>query len=168
MKKKVSLPAFFVTLSLLACTFIAATDRAVDGIAGAKAPVFKVERADSLVLLDNLRGEWVLLQFWSSADASSRLAVREYSRLGAVANETGHLRHLAVNLDRSQRLFYEIVRRDGLDEKSQFHVGDDAARSALAGDYHLDSGMKAFLIDPDGKIVAVNPSAATIVRLLPS
>lgn len=159
--------AFFATLVVLLGMLTSSTDRAVDAAEGATAPVFKVERGDTLVQLDHLRGQWVLLQFWSAADASSRLAAREYSRIGARCAQ-GRLLHLAVNLDRSQRLFDEVVRRDGLDAKSQFHVADSAARAALAGDYHLDNGMKAFLIDPDGRVAAVNPTSATIVELLPS
>lgn len=172
MKKTIIFIAFFVALTTLIGMATASTDRAVDGIEGAKAPVFKVERADSLVLLNDLKGQWVLLQFWTSADALSRLAVKEYSRINcsvaAEGSSAARFRHLAVNLDRSQRLFDEIVRRDGLDAKSQFHVGDAAMRATLAGSYHLDNGMKAFLIDPDGQIVAVDPSADTISRLLPS
>ena len=144
---------------------VSGVHRAVDGAKGFKAPVFKIERADSLVQLDNLKGEWVLLQFWSSADASSRLAAKEYSRLHSAVNQGAgqeRFRHLAVNFDRSSSLFREIVHRDGLNAKSQFHVADDAMRGNLAKSYHLDVGMKAFLINPDGKIVAVNPSAETI------
>ena len=95
--------AIFAALIAL---FTAATDRAVDGAKGFKAPVFKIERADSLVQLDNLKGEWVLLQFWSSADASSRLAAKEYSRLHSAVNQGAgqeRFRHLAVNFDRSSR-----------------------------------------------------------------
>ncbi len=154
-----------VLFAALIALFTAATDRAVDGAKGSKAPVFKIERADSLVQLDNLKGEWVLLQFWSSADASSRLAAKEYSRLhSAITDSAGNerFRHLAVNFDRSSSLFREIVRRDGLNAESQFYVGDGQMRSSIARNYHLDAGMKAFLINPDGQIVAVNPSAQAI------
>ena len=51
-----------VLFAALIALFTAATDRAVDGAKGSKAPVFKIERADSLVQLDNLKGEWILLQ----------------------------------------------------------------------------------------------------------
>ncbi len=154
-----------VLFAALIALFTAATDRAVDGAKGSKAPVFKIERADSLVQLDNLKGEWRLLQFWSSADASSRLAAKEYSRLHSATTDSAgneQFRHLAVNFDRSSSLFREIVRRDGLNAKSQFYVGDGQMRSSLARNYHLEAGMKAFLINPDGQIVAVNPSARTI------
>lgn len=45
-----------VLFAALIALFTAATDRAVDGAKGSKAPVFKIERADSLVQLDNLKG----------------------------------------------------------------------------------------------------------------
>ena len=66
-------------------------------------------------------------------------------------------RLLSVNFDRSERLFREIVRRDGLSAKSQFHVKGSQANQ-LIKDYHLESGMKSFLIDPEGRIVAKNPT----------
>ena len=159
MKKTMMIIAIFAALIAL---FTAATDSAVDGAKGSNAPVFKIERPDSLVQLDDLKGEWVLLQFWTSGDASSRLAVREYSRIhdaaiGSMSKE--QFRHLAVNFDRSSSLFREIVRRDGLNAESQFYAGDKALRDNLVRRYHLDNGMKAFLINPRGQIVAVNPSA---------
>ena len=51
-------PMFIIVLfAALIALFTAATDRAVDGAKGSKAPVFKIERADSLVQLDNLKGK---------------------------------------------------------------------------------------------------------------
>ena len=66
-----SIIVFFAVLLLLGS---AATNNAIDGVKGFQAPIFKVERTDSVVSLDDMRGHWVLLQFWSSSDARSRIA----------------------------------------------------------------------------------------------
>jgi hypothetical protein len=166
MKKTAFIIAVFAALFAL---ITASTNNASDGVTGSVAPVFKIERADSTVKLDNLKGEWVLLQFWTSADASSRLAVNEYSRIySAILKDVNRepFRLLAVNFDRSQAIFNEIVRRDGLNANSQFYVENDDLRNRLAKSYHLDGGMKALLINPNGQIVAVNPSAETIKKAI--
>ncbi len=158
MKKTMSIIVFFAVLLLLGS---AATNNAIDGVKGFQAPIFKVERNDSVVSLDDMRGHWVLLQFWSSSDAPSRIAGKQYTAIEQKLNdgqsaERFHL--LSVNMDRSERLFREIVRRDGL------HIEGNRANQ-LINDYHLESGMQSFLIDPSGRIVAKNPTEQTLTQL---
>lgn len=168
MKKAITAIAFF---SILLILFTAAGMRTYDAVNGAQAPVFRVERPDTVVSLDAMKGDWVLLQFWSSADAPSRIAAREYevldTLLSAGNTATGvQFRRLSVNLDRSVRLFREIMRRDGLKEESQFFADGDRSRQ-LNDAYHLDTkGMNAYLIDPEGKIVAENPSVEFLISKL--
>lgn len=100
MKKTMSIIVFFAVLLLLGS---AATNNAIDGVKGFQAPIFKVERNDSVVSLDDMRGHWVLLQFWSSSDAPSRIAGKQYTAIEQKLNdgqsaERFHL--LSVNMDR--------------------------------------------------------------------
>jgi len=163
MKKAMIIIATFAVLLVL---ITAGTNRAVDGMKGYRAPMFRIENNDSTVALDQLKGQWVLLQFWKSSDASSRIAVKQYtdmeSKLDSLTTE--RFQHLAVNMDRNERLFNEVVRRDGLSAESQFHASGSRAEKLIA-DYHLKSGMHAYLIDPSGKIVAKNPSEEEMIRL---
>ena len=53
MKKTMSIIVFFAVLLLLGS---AATNNAIDGVKGFQAPIFKVERTDSVVSLDDMRG----------------------------------------------------------------------------------------------------------------
>lgn len=159
--------AIIVIFAVLLGLGSAASSSAVDGTIGSQAPMFKIERADSSVALDNMKGKWVLLQFWASSDAASRIACKNYSELeqnqrSSNPGERFHL--LAVNLDRSERLFREIVRRDGLSAETQFHIEGNRANQ-LINDYHLESGMQSFLIDPSGRIVAKNPTEQTLTQL---
>lgn len=145
----------------------ASTSNAVDGKVGSLAPMFKVERADTTVALDDMKGKWVLLNFWSSSDAGSRIACKEYTELeqNLASGNSGERFHLlSVNIDRSERLFREIVRRDGLSAKSQFYIENGHA-DKLVRDYHLESGLNSYLIDPSGRIVAKNPTAHQLIEL---
>lgn len=159
--------AIIVIFAVLLGLGSAATSSAVDGTIGSQAPVFRVERNDSSVALDNMKGQWILLHFWASSDAASRIACKQYTELeqSQPADNPGERFHLlAVNLDRSERLFREIVRRDGLSAKSQFFIERSHAVKIM-DDYHLDKGLSSFLINPEGKIVAKNPSEQQLIEL---
>ena len=121
---------------------------------GQLAPDFSVARNDTTVSLHDLRGKYVLLDFWSSADANSRLKSNEYNTLPIT--DTGRLRRLSVNFDRSEELFNEIVNRDHLHPDEQFFAGQSDL-DKLIQDYGVTQGYNSYLIDPQGKIIAINP-----------
>lgn len=118
------------------------------------APDFSVARNDTTVSLHDLRGKYVLLDFWSSADANSRLKSNEYNTLPIT--DTGRLRRLSVNFDRSEELFNEIVNRDHLHPDEQYFAGQSDL-DKLIQDYGVTQGYNSYLIDPQGKIIAINP-----------
>lgn len=121
---------------------------------GEMAPDFAVTRNDSTVSLHDLRGKYVLLEFWSSADANSRLKSNEYNMLPIT--DAGRLKRLSVNFDRSEELFNEIVSRDHLHPEEQYFAGDTNLDKIIQ-DYGVNQGYNSYLIDPQGKIIAVNP-----------
>ena len=41
---------------------------------------------------------------------------------------------------------------------------DEAVKITEA--YHLDNGFKSFLIDPEGRIIATNPTSVTLTQVL--
>ena len=124
---------------------------------GEMAPDFSVSRNDSTVRLHDLRGKYVLVDFWSSADANSRLKSNEYNTLRVT--DTGRLKRVSVNFDRSEELFNEIVTRDHLDPDQQYFAGSTDF-DKLIQDYGVNQGYNSYLIDPQGKIIAVNPDNA--------
>ena len=121
---------------------------------GETAPDFTVARNDTAVSLHELHGRYVLVDFWSSSDANSRIKSNEYNTLPLTAN--GKLQRLSINFDRTRELFNEIVSRDHLDRSEQYFAGDSDAEQ-LARDYAVGRAYNSYLIDPDGKIIAVNP-----------
>lgn len=135
---------------------------------GSEAPTFIVERADSSLSLDGLRGKKVVLSFWSAADAQSRL---DQNRLAAAirnAGEDSETAVVSVNLDRSEKLMKGIAAMDNLDNDSQFNVGDATAESAIREAFEMADGLRTFIIDERGIIVKVDPSEKELAEALAS
>ena len=162
MKKTIK---FFVIFAVLLVTVSAYTDRVYEAADGYKAPQISVANSNDTISLADLRGSYVLLNFWTSSDAASRLNALSYNE--AAQNQTLGERFclLSVNLDRSERLFREIVRRDNLSATTHYHATGSEAQ-AIAAAYNLADGFNSYLIDPEGRIIATNPSARTLDRLI--
>ena len=112
----------------------------------------------------DLKGKYVLVNFWDSHNAVSRIAAGEYDRYYR-AHRNNNLRLLSVNTDDNRRLFDEIVRRDGLDSLTQFHIADVKARGISPG-YHPEGGYSSYLLNPSGKVIAVNPTVQAINKII--
>ncbi len=150
--------------AVLLITVSAHSGRVYDAAEGFKAPAFTLSKSDSTVSLADLKGRYVLLTFWASSDAESRVNAGNYNSFAnKAAGEQFCL--VSVNMDRNENLFNEIVRRDNLNAKTQFHVQGDEA-STLKEEYHLKNGFNSYLIDPTGKVIATNPSELTLTQVL--
>jgi hypothetical protein len=133
-----------------------------DSRIGYKAPSLVLGNNNGLSPLQQHRGENILLTFWSSADAESRLANLHYDRL---SREDGvAYTHVSVNLDRSLSVFNTIVTLDDLNRSAQFNtavdIQDDIIRS-----WRLENGYHSFLIDAQGRITAVDPDERTLASI---
>lgn len=108
-------------------------------------------------------GKYVLINFWSTADGGSRQSVNDYTAwLNTHGN--GKIDLLSVNFDKSEKLFKEIVRRDGLNDEMQFNVSGNLAQQ-IKDEFHLDNGYGSLLIDPKGQIIYHNPTAEDLNRI---
>ena len=128
--------------------------------------LLEMSNASTSLSASDLKGKYVLVNFWDSHNAVSRIAAGEYDRYFRT-HPRSDLRLLSVNTDDNRRLFDEIVRRDGLDSLTQFHIADVKARGITPG-YHPEGGYSSYLLNPSGKIVAVNPTVQTVNSLLQS
>ena len=72
---------------------------------------------------------------------------------------------VSVNIDRNKSLFEEILRRDGLNEESQYYVQPESA-SDLIRKYDMGNGLQSFLVDPKGTIAAINPTAEVLASIM--
>ena len=149
----------FFALMLASSAF---TQRITAPAVGYYVPNLSVGNTDSTetTSLAAFRGRYLLLSFWDSNRADSRLAVNQYQQwIDSEKSETRgkKIELVAVHVDSNKRMFEEIVKRDHLDRTQQFHIGAEQA-SFVIEDFQLGAQTKSFLIDPDGRIVAINPT----------
>lgn len=150
-----------IALLLMAMFVTSGYNRDNAGLApGEFAPALSATAKEKSISLYSMRGSCVLLAFWTSADAASRIQANAYGKW-AESNSEGGLRFVGVNFDEEPALFEEIARRDNLDLQSQINVQGDEARKIMK-DFSLDHGFGALLVGPDGRIIAVNPSTSAL------
>lgn len=160
MRKTIS---FIVILVVLLSFSSAYNAQEIDGNVNSFAPNFTVSGNDSTFTLSKERGKYVLLNFWSSDDAESR--IRNIEANNAAKNADKEIVFASINYDRSERLFNEILKVDGIDRNSQFY-DKDGTESEVYKQFRLDKGLNCYLINRDGKIVAVNPDLDKLTELL--
>ncbi len=129
---------------------------------GRLTPELIVGNNDSTI---DLRSLYVLVDFWSAADAASRLKSNEYNTLGL--EENSNVERISINFDRSRRLVEEIVSRDRLNRNSQYYVNAEHAGKIIR-DFKLQDGFKSYLIGPNGRILAVNPDMDYLKSMFPA
>lgn len=116
------------------------------------------------VRIDSLKGKYVLVNFWDSHNAVSRIAAAEYDRF--LRSHRGlPLRLLSVNTDDNRKLYDEIVSHDGLDVSTQYHISD-TRRGSSAPVFHPSEGYASYLLSPEGKVVAINPSVPQLEEIV--
>lgn len=167
MRKRTYVPAVLVVFLIVLLTVSASTKetRLTTGInPGDLAPGIESLGNKSNLNFRNHSGRYTLLSFWAAYDAESR------ARNVSLANEVSKLdpdkiAMYAVSLDKNKAIFEETLKIDRLDESKQFWEGFNS-KSTLYKAYKLDKGLKTFLIDDAGKIVAVNVSPKLLTEFL--
>lgn len=152
---------FLALLVILAISLSAYTPRVIAPEKGYTVPALSIESNDSVISLSDFRGKYLLLTFWASTDAASRIRCNEYESL---VDQSANVRQLSINLDRNERLFKEIVCNDNLNPAHQHNLPPSKADGVLS-EFNLSSTLRTFLIDPEGRIISVNPSLDEIAAL---
>ncbi len=158
---------FFVAFSLLAFLFSFIDKETFSGVGlspGSKSPQIKIDGKSFVAKdLDVKAGEYVLLNFWASYDAVSRISNVRFSSI--VEQKNDKLRYISVSFDKNFRVFEETVRLDKVNAAYQYF---DAAgtESDLYKIFRLKEGFASYLIDKDGIIVAKNISPEKLTELL--
>lgn len=161
MKKTILLAVIFVGILFCAVSY---SDIHYSTAVGRQAPALSVSNESQTFRLDDLRGKYVLLNFWKSTDALSRRSANVYTAWQRQHPEAA-MEVVSVNFDTNPTLFREIARRDDLNLSSQFMVCGDTAR-AVESTFGLQKGFGTLLINPQGKIIAHNPSEAQLNELI--
>lgn len=155
---------YAIALAAVMMAMTSATDQNVVGIdKGAYAPQLSVSNHDHSITLDQYRGQYVVLTFWSSADAASRAQCVNYDSWISQNKHVG-VSHVSVNFDSNSQLFAEIASLDGLDTKMQFNVHGQQAKEIMR-DFHLADGYGSLLISPEGRVCEINPTISQLASL---
>lgn len=104
--------------------------------------------------------KYLLLQFWASTDAASRIKNKQWSGLAKECDN--NLKYAGVYMGKDKTLFDAAIASDGCDSAEQYFVNDKEKADNLYADFSLSTGNHTFLIAPNGRIVAVNPTAEEI------
>lgn len=162
MKKLSILIAGFAIMLLSVSAF---ADKRREAAIGSQVPAVVLSGSDSTVSLESLKGKWVILSFWSAADAMSRMSQNEVSRFSKSLKDegaAGNIEFVSVNFDRSERLMQEIVKLDNLESDSQIHISDSSEEIELRNAFRMNEGLRTFIINPEGILVEADPSCESL------
>ena len=157
----------FVVLLICSLTSFIEKDKPTSGLnVGDLAPdlMIKTKVNEQSISLKDLRGECVLLSFWASYDALSRV---QNVSLSNVLKSSAHsnITLVSVSFDDYQSIFEETVRKDQIVTPNCF-VETAGQESKLFQKFKLNKGFTNYLIDAKGKIIAKNISAEDLTSYL--
>ena len=159
----------FVVLLIGSLTSFVEKDKPTGGLnVGDMAPDFKIQTMSaeqSQTELSDLRGKYVLLSFWASYDAQSRMQNASLSNVLRSASRNDNVEMVSVSFDEYQSIFKETVRKDQIVTPTCF-VETKGESSGLFKKYRLGRGFTNYLLDDNGVIIAKNISAAELSAYL--
>jgi hypothetical protein len=109
-----------------------------------------------------LKGKYVLLSFWASYDADSRM---RNATLSHVADQNESVEMVSVSFDDYKSVFNETIKKDQISTSKCF-VELDGKKSDIYKTYRLHKGFKNYLLDKNGVIIAKNVQAAELSSYL--
>lgn len=152
----------FVVL-LISLTAFVEKDKPTGGLSvGDVAPDFRIESTSGErhpLKLADLKGRYVLLSFWASYDAQSRM--KNVSLSNVLRTDAPNVEMVSVSFDEYQSVFEETVRKDQIVTPTCF-VETKGEDSGLFKKYRLNRGFTNYLLDGNGVIIAKNISAAEL------
>ena len=157
----------FVVLLISSLTSFVEKDKPTGGLnVGDVAPDFTIEStsdAQHNFDLTDLKGKYVLLSFWASYDAQSRM--QNASLSNALRSTSQDVEMVSVSFDEYQSVFQETIRKDQIVTPTCF-VETKGEYSGLFKKYRLGRGFTNYLLDDNGVIIAKNISAAELSAYL--
>ena len=159
-----SVSGIFVVLviSFISFSFVG-KDTPTEGLTiGDKAPEFKICGEKQLVNLKDLRGKYVLLSFWASYDAQSRM---QNATLNNAVKKMHNVEMVSVSFDEYKSVFTETIKQDQISTSKCF-VELNGQESELYKTYRLKKGFKNYLLDENGVIIAKDIKASELSSYL--
>ena len=159
----------FVVLLIGSLTSFVEKDKPTGGLnVGDIAPDFKIQSMSAgqpLAELSDMKGKYVLLSFWASYDAHSRMQNASLSNVLRSASRNENVEMVSVSFDEYQSIFKETVRKDQIVTPTCF-VETKGESSGLFKKYRLGRGFTNYLLDENGVMIAKNISAAELSAYL--
>lgn len=153
----------FVVLLISSLTSFVEKDKPTGGLnVGDVAPDFTIESTSDVQHnfdLTDLKGKYVLLSFWASYDAQSRM--QNASLSNALRSTSQDVEMVSVSFDEYQSVFQETIRKDQIVTPTCF-AETKGESSCLFKKYRLNRGFTNYLLDGNGVIIAKNISAAEL------
>ena len=157
----------FVVLLISSLTSFVEKDKPTGGLnVGDVAPDFTIESTSDVQHnfdLTDLKGKYVLLSFWASYDAQSRM--QNASLSNALRSTSQDVEMVSVSFDEYQSVFQETIRKDQIVTPTCF-VETKGESSGIFKKYRLGRGFTNYLLDDNGVIIAKNISAAELSAYL--
>ncbi|MBD5232276.1 MAG: redoxin domain-containing protein [Bacteroidales bacterium] len=158
-----SLSIVLAAATLIFLSSAAQTERA-EATPGAEAPALQISNAEGMMSLAQQRGKYVIVNFWSSDDPESRIANALYDREFS-KSQASEVNCISVCTDSDRNMFEAIVKTDELQTAHQYFHEDSRLANILA-DYSRLGINTAYLISPEGRVIAVNPDVDYVKSLL--
>lgn len=159
----------FVVLLISSLTSFVEKDKPTGGLnVGDMAPDFKIQTMSaeqSQTELSDLKGKYVLLSFWASYDAQSRMQNASLSNALHSTSPNNNVEMVSVSFDEYQSIFEETIRKDQIVTPTCF-VETKGESSGIFKKYRLGRGFTNYLLDDNGVIIAQNISAAELSAYL--
>lgn len=112
----------------------------------------------------NHSGRYILLNFWAAYDAESRARnVQLWNEINKLSSDKVAM--YSVSFDEKESIFTETVKADRLSNTKQFHE-ELGKKSELYGKFNLKKGLKNYLIDDKGVIIAENVTPDKLTEIL--
>jgi peroxiredoxin len=144
--------------SIFSVSFIG-IDAHVEGLSvGDKAPYLTLHDDNGHDMnLKMLQGNLVLISFWASYDASSRMQNATLSHV--VGEATNGVKMVSVSFDDYESIYKEAIRRDKISSENCYIARVDRS-SELYKTYKIGKGFRNYLLNEKGEIVAkdITPS----------
>ena len=154
----------FVVLLICSLTAFVEKDKPTGGLSvGDVAPDFRIESTSGEqypLKLADFKGRYVLLSFWASYDAQSRMQNASLSN-ALRSTARNNVKMVSVSFDEYQSIFEETIRKDQIVTPTCF-VETKGEYSGLFKKYRLGRGFTNYLLDDNGVIIAKNISAAEL------
>lgn len=153
--------ANWILIALLMCILVSFgdKDKPTKGLnLGDSAPNFEIRtlsNKDSNINLTDLQGQYVLLSFWASYDAQSRMNNVSLSNMLRLNNS--NVKMVSISFDNYLSIFKETIKKDQIVTSNCF-VDLAGEQSKLYNQYNLSQGFTNYLINNKGIIVAKNLS----------